>query len=175
MLRKWLKTIRLLVRVLFDYFLHTLVGRGGSILPGELFGLLSVVDRIFETAVLRVEQLTNDGEIVNKILRVENNHEKEYIVTVDKPVTGKFIQGMRQGVPILGTVTKKCRVFQTEEKVFKIILTQGLNRQIRRMCEYFGYRVTYLRRTRIMNLKLQKLRMGEWRELTEKEVKGLTK
>jgi len=117
--------------------------------------------------------LTNDGDIVNKILRVENNHEKEYIVTVDKPITGKFIKGMREGVPILDTVTKKCRVFQTEPKVFKIILTQGLNRQIRRMCEYFDYRVTYLRRVRIMDLKLQKLRMGEWRELTEAEVKGL--
>jgi len=117
--------------------------------------------------------LTNDGDIVNKILRVEHNHEKEYIVTVDKPITGKFIKGMREGVPILDTMTKKCRVHQIEAKVFKIILTQGLNRQIRRMCEYFDYRVTYLRRTRIMDLKLQKLRMGEWRELTEGEVKML--
>ena len=117
--------------------------------------------------------LTNDGDIVNQILRVENNHEKEYIVTVDKPVTTKFIQGMRNGVPILDTVTKKCRVFQTDDRVFKIILTQGLNRQIRRMCEYFGYRVTRLRRVRIMDLKLKKLRVGEWRELNDKEVEGL--
>ena len=98
--------------------------------------------------------LTNDGDIVNKILRARNNHEKEYIVTVDKPITPDFIYKMSNGIPILNTVTKKCFVKQTHKNQFRIILTQGLNRQIRRMCEYLNYRVNALQRVRIMNVKL---------------------
>lgn len=113
--------------------------------------------------------LTSDGDIVNKILRARNNHEKEYIVGVDKPVTADFIRKMGQGVPILDTVTRKCFVEQTGKFQFRIILTQGLNRQIRRMCEYFGYEVTRLKRVRIMNIHLD-TPVGKWRHLTEKEV-----
>ncbi|TCI85243.1 23S rRNA pseudouridine(2604) synthase RluF [Tenacibaculum sp. M341] len=114
--------------------------------------------------------LTNDGDIVNKILRAGNNHEKEYIVSVDKKITDRFITRMGNGIPILGTVTKKCKVAQINENTFKIILTQGLNRQIRRMCEYLGYNVTKLKRTRIMNVSLGNLKRGEWRELTDTEM-----
>ena len=114
--------------------------------------------------------LTNNGDIVNKILRAGNNHEKEYIVTVDKPITEEFILRMRNGIPILGTVTKKCKVEKVSDKVFKIILVQGLNRQIRRMCTYLGYEVTKLKRTRIMNITLGQLKTGEWRDLTKKEL-----
>ena len=113
--------------------------------------------------------LTSDGDIVNKILRARNNHEKEYIVTVNKPINDRFIQRMSNGIPILGTVTKKCHVAQLGKNKFKIILTQGLNRQIRRMCEYLDYRVTKLQRTRIMNVVLD-LPVGKWRDLTEKEI-----
>ena len=118
--------------------------------------------------------LTSDGDIVNKILRARNNHEKEYIVTVDKPITQEFISRMSKGVPILDTVTRKCYVEQLSKFVFKIILTQGLNRQIRRMCEYLGYEVTKLKRTRIMNIKLD-LPVGQWRDLTEKELVDISK
>ncbi len=114
--------------------------------------------------------LTNDGDIVNKILRAGNNHEKEYIVTVDKPITSEFIQNMSNGVPILETVTQKCLVEKKEEKVFKIILTQGLNRQIRRMCEALGYRVIKLKRVRIMNITLSGLASGKWRYFTPDEI-----
>lgn len=114
--------------------------------------------------------LTNDGDIVNKILRAENAHEKEYLVTVDKPITEKFIQSMSTGVPILGQVTKKCKVVQESTLVFRITLIQGLNRQIRRMCEYFGYEVRKLERVRIMNVSLTGIPLGEWRDLTEKEL-----
>ncbi|MCC4798316.1 23S rRNA pseudouridine(2604) synthase RluF [Enterovibrio norvegicus] len=114
--------------------------------------------------------LTSDGDIVNKILRAGNNHEKEYIVTVDKPITPKFVELMSNGIPILDTVTKPCFVERQSKFVFKIILTQGLNRQIRRMCEYLGFEVTKLKRIRIMNVKLGTLKLGEWRELTEKEM-----
>ncbi len=117
--------------------------------------------------------LTNDGDIVNQILRVENNHEKEYIVTVDQPVTEKFIERMSGGLPILGTMTRKCKVEKINTKVFRIILTQGLNRQIRRMCEYLDYRVVYLKRVRIMNIKLGELRVGRWRDLTKSELQEL--
>jgi len=117
--------------------------------------------------------LTNDGDIVNKILREENNHDKEYIVTVNRPIHQKFIQQMANGVPILGTVTKKCQVQQIGKKAFKIVLTQGLNRQIRRMCEHLGYKVRTLKRQRIMNINLGKLKVGQWRDLTAKEMKGL--
>lgn len=117
--------------------------------------------------------LTNDGDIVNKILRAGNNHEKEYIVSVKRNITANFIEKMGNGIPILGTVTKKCKVSQVNDNQFKIILTQGLNRQIRRMCEYLGYEVTKLQRTRIMNVELGELKSGKWRELTHKEMKQI--
>lgn len=117
--------------------------------------------------------LTNDGDIVNKILRAENNHDKEYIVSVDKLITPRFIEKMSNGVPILGQVTNKCIVQQIGKMRFKIILTQGLNRQIRRMCEYLDYRVVSLKRVRIMNIELGNLKPGIWRDLTEKEFKTL--
>lgn len=119
--------------------------------------------------------LTNDGDIVNKILRVENNHEKEYIVTVDKPITKVFIQKMSNGIPILGTVTKKCKVEKLGKFKFKIVLTQGLNRQIRRMCEHLNYNVITLKRIRIMNIQLDNLKVGKWRNLTNHELKKLRK
>lgn len=119
--------------------------------------------------------LTNDGDIVNKILRAGNNHEKEYLVTVDKNITDKFLKNMRNGVPILGTVTKKCKVEKVSTNVFKIILVQGLNRQIRRMCSHLGYEVTKLKRVRIMNVNLGDLKSGDWRELTSEEMKEINK
>ncbi len=117
--------------------------------------------------------LTNDGDIVNKILRTENNHQKEYIVSVNKPITDDFVYRMRKGVPILGTMTKECYVKRLNDKKFKIILTQGLNRQIRRMCEYFDYKVVTLKRVRIMNIKLADLKVGKWRDLTKEELRVL--
>lgn len=114
--------------------------------------------------------LTNDGDIVNKILRAGNNHDKEYVVSVDKPITPQFIRKMGDGIPILGTVTKKCQVVQLNEYTFRIVLTQGLNRQIRRMCEFLGYKVSKLKRTRIMNVSLGNLPTGHWRDLTSKEL-----
>ena len=117
--------------------------------------------------------LTNDGDIVNKILRARNNHEKEYVVTVDKPITKEFIQKMKNGIPILDTVTKKCEVEQMNKFKFKIILTQGLNRQIRRMCEFLDYRVLKLKRIRIMGIKLGDMRTGEWRDLSKEELDGI--
>lgn len=113
--------------------------------------------------------LTNDGDIVNKILRARNRHEKEYVVTVNKPITKDFVAKMSQGVPILDTVTRPCEVKQTHKKTFKIILTQGLNRQIRRMCEYLDYRVVTLKRTRIMNVHLD-IDEGSYRHLTKAEL-----
>jgi 23S rRNA pseudouridine2604 synthase len=113
--------------------------------------------------------LTNDGDIVNKILRAKNNHEKEYIVEVNKPITDDFTKMMSNGVPVLDTVTNKCFVKKTGKKTFRIVLTQGLNRQIRRMCEYFGYKVTYLQRIRIMNISLD-IPVGEYRDFTAKEL-----
>ena len=118
--------------------------------------------------------LTNDGDIVNKILRARNNHEKEYLVTVNKPINKNFIHKMSNGVPILDTVTRKCYVEQVGKNKFKIILTQGLNRQIRRMCEYLDYRVIKLKRTRIMNVSLD-IPVGKWRNLTENEVKEINR
>jgi len=117
--------------------------------------------------------LTNNGDLVNKILRAGNNHEKDYYVTVDKPITDEFIEGMSKGVPILGQVTKKCKIVQESTYVYRITLVQGLNRQIRRMSEYFGYEVTKLERSRIMNVSLKGLPVGEWRDLEEEELKGL--
>jgi 23S rRNA pseudouridine2604 synthase len=119
--------------------------------------------------------LTNHGDLVNKILRAGNDHEKEYLVTVDKPVTDDFIRGMGAGVPILGTVTKKCKVKKEAPFVFRITLVQGLNRQIRRMCEHFGFEVTKLERTRIMNVSLTGIPLGEWRDLTDDELIDLFK
>ncbi|GLX78013.1 pseudouridine synthase [Thalassotalea insulae] len=114
--------------------------------------------------------LTSDGDIVNKILRAENAHDKEYIVTVDKPISERFIERMSRGVPILGTITKPCIVNAQSKFVFRIILTQGLNRQIRRMCEYLGYEVKKLKRSRIMNVELGSLKLGHWRNLTTEEM-----
>ena len=119
--------------------------------------------------------LTNDGDIVNKILRAGNNHEKEYLVTVDKPISPDFIKSMGSGVPILDTVTQDCFVLQESKFVFRIILTQGLNRQIRRMCEYLGYEVKKLVRVRIMNITLGGLPTGKWRNLTAQELQELNK
>ena len=116
--------------------------------------------------------MTNDGDIVNKILRARNNHEKEYIVTVNRPITDRFIERMANGVPILDTITRKCKVEQVSRNVFKIILTQGLNRQIRRMCESLDYEVTTLKRTRIININLD-IPVGRFRELTNLEIKEL--
>lgn len=119
--------------------------------------------------------LTNHGDLVNKILRAGNDHEKEYLVTIDKPVTDEFVRGLGAGVPILGTVTKKCKVRKEAPFVFRITLVQGLNRQIRRMCEHFGYEVMKLERTRIMNIGLSGLPLGEWRDLTDDELVALFK
>ena len=121
--------------------------------------------------------MTNDGDIVNKILRAGNSHEKEYIVTVDRPVTDEFIRRMSNGIPLheLETTTKKCKVERISRFVFKIILIQGLNRQIRRMCEYLEFEVVALKRIRLMNIWLGDLPVGEWRDLTSEELKGLQK
>ncbi len=115
--------------------------------------------------------LTNNGDIVNKILRAGNKHEKEYVVTVNKPLTPSMISAMANGVPIMGVTTKKCKIVQESENTFRIILIQGLNRQIRRMCEHFGYDVIKLERVRIMNIDLKGLPLGDWRDLTESELK----
>ncbi|PAJ76127.1 23S rRNA pseudouridine synthase F [Pseudoalteromonas sp. NBT06-2] len=117
--------------------------------------------------------LTNEGDIVNKILRAGNNHDKEYVVKVDKPLNNTFVQKMSNGIPILGTVTKKCTVKKIDKDSFSMILTQGLNRQIRRMCEYLGYEVITLQRTRIMNVTLKGLAVGKWRYLTESEMQQI--
>jgi 23S rRNA pseudouridine2604 synthase len=117
--------------------------------------------------------LTNDGDIVNKILRVKNAHDKEYIVTVDKPIDKEFIRRMAGGLPILDRVTKRCEVEKLGKQKFRIVLTQGLNRQIRRMCEYLGYEVLTLKRLRIMNVRLDDLPVGEWRELRDTELEVL--
>ncbi len=115
--------------------------------------------------------LTNNGDMVNKILRAGNKHEKEYVVTVNKPLTDAVIEGMANGVPMLGVTTKKCKVTKESANTFRIILVQGLNRQVRRMCEHFGYEVTKLERVRIMNISLKGLPLGDWRDLTESEMK----
>ena len=116
--------------------------------------------------------LTSDGDIVNKILRARNNHEKEYLVRVNKPISPEFLQKMANGIPILGTMTNKCEIEQIDALQFRIVLTQGLNRQIRRMCEYCGYEVKKLKRIRIMNIKLD-LPIGQWRDLTDAEMSQL--
>ena len=135
--------------------------------PSRIFPI-GRLDKMSEGLIL----LTNDGDIVNKILRARNNHEKEYVVTVNKPVTDEFIEKMGSGVPILDTVTKKCFVKQIHKNQFRIILTQGLNRQIRRMCEHLDYRVVKLKRIRIMNIELD-TKVGRYRDLTKKELNAL--
>lgn len=117
--------------------------------------------------------MTNNGDIINKMMRAGNQHEKEYKVTVNKPVTKEFIEKMAEGVPILDTVTRKCKVEMLGKYKFRIILTQGLNRQIRRMCEYLGYKVTRLERIRVMNITLGELKPGEYRKVTEAEIQKL--
>jgi 23S rRNA pseudouridine2604 synthase len=119
--------------------------------------------------------LTSDGDIVNKILRADNKHEKEYQVTVNKPITEQFIKSMSSGVPVLGVMTRRCFVKMETPFIFRIILIQGLNRQIRRMCEHFGYQVTKLERIRIMNISLKGIPLGEWREFTPEELSGVRK
>src|SRR5690554_1076417 len=146
--------------------------------PDNIIDFMNYPERIFPIGRLDKPSeglilLTNDGDIVNKILRAGNNHEKEYIVTVDRPVTEQFIFRMSTGVPILDTVTKKCKVEKISRFVFRIVLVQGLNRQIRRMCEYLGYEVTALKRIRIMNVDLENLPVGKWRDLTPNELKEI--
>ena len=141
---------------------------------GNIVDLVNHPLRIFNIGRLDKESdglilLTNDGDIVNEILRAENKHEKEYIVSVDKPITPEFLKHMAEGVKILDTKTLPCEVEQLSKFDFKIILTQGLNRQIRRMCEALGYEVYRLQRTRIMNIELGKLPVGQWRDLSKKE------
>ena len=147
-------------------------------IEGNIIDFIGHAERIFPIGRLDKDSeglilLTNHGDIVNVILRSENNHEKEYIVTVDKPVTETFLAGMARGVNILGDRTKPCRVSRVDNCVFRIILTQGLNRQIRRMCEVFGYQVRRLQRIRIMNIKLGNLKVGQWRDLSDAELRGL--
>ncbi len=148
--------------------------------PDNIVDFINYGTRIFPIGRLDKDSeglilLTNNGEIVNKILRAGNEHEKEYIVSVNKPITEEFLRGMAGGVPILDTVTKPCRIEQLDNKTFKIILTQGLNRQIRRMCEYFGYRVCLLNRVRVMNISLGRLKPGTYRNLTENELSELNR
>lgn len=145
---------------------------------GNIVDFVNHKERIFPIGRLDKDSeglifLTNDGDIVNRILRAENNHEKEYIVTVNKKITDSFLQGMASGVRILGTKTKPCKVTEIDDRVFKIILTQGLNRQIRRMCHAFDYKVVKLKRIRIMNVRLGKLKTGEWRNLSSEEFREL--
>lgn len=146
--------------------------------PTNIIDYIGHEERIFPIGRLDKDSdglilLTNNGDIVNDILRAANHHEKEYLVTVDKPVTPEFVAGMAGGVPILGTLTRKCRVQKVDRNTFRIILTQGLNRQIRRMCEHFGYEVTRLQRVRIMNIRLGGLKQGHWRNLRDDELEGL--
>ncbi|WP_409252369.1 23S rRNA pseudouridine(2604) synthase RluF [Bacillus sp. SCS-153A] len=145
---------------------------------GNIVDLVNHPLRIFNIGRLDKDSdglilLTNDGDIVNEILRAENQHEKEYIVSVDKPITPEFLKQMAEGVKILGTKTLPCEVEQLSKFDFKIILTQGLNRQIRRMCEALGYEVFRLQRVRIMNIHLGNLPVGQWRDLTKKEKQQL--
>lgn len=144
---------------------------------GNIVDYINYPERIFPVGRLDKDSegliiMTNDGDIVNKILRARNNHEKEYIVTVNKPITDRFLTRMGNGVPILDTITKKCRVEPISQYSFRIFLTQGLNRQIRRMCEYFDYTVVALKRIRIMNLSLD-VALGKYREITKEEMNTL--
>jgi 23S rRNA pseudouridine2604 synthase len=144
-------------------------------IEGNIIDYIGHEERIFPIGRLDKDSeglilLTNNGDIVNQILRAENSHAKEYIVTVNRLVTPHFLQGMAAGVPILDTVTQPCEVNRISDYVFRIVLTQGLNRQIRRMCAHFEYQVRRLQRIRIMNITLENLRMGSWRELSEAEL-----
>jgi 23S rRNA pseudouridine2604 synthase len=146
--------------------------------PGNIIDFVGYPERIFPIGRLDKDSeglilLTNDGDIVNTVLRAEHEHEKEYVVSVDRPLTGAFLAGMAAGVPILDTVTNPCRITQVGRNTFRIVLTQGLNRQIRRMCEHFGYTVRSLRRVRIMHVHLGELPVGRWRALTAAELGGL--
>jgi len=146
--------------------------------PDNIIEYIGYKERIFPIGRLDKDSsglilLTNDGDIVNKILRAGNRHEKEYIVEVNKKITPEFLKAMSDGVPILDTVTLPCRITRTNEREFHIILTQGLNRQIRRMCEALGFRVLSLKRIRIMNINLSRLKEGSYRRLTVKELEGL--
>jgi 23S rRNA pseudouridine2604 synthase len=146
--------------------------------PGNIVDFVGYPERIFPIGRLDKDSeglilLTNDGDIVNTVLRAEHEHEKEYVVAVDRPLTGAFLAGMAAGVPILDTVTNPCRITQVGRNTFRIVLTQGLNRQIRRMCEHFGYTVRSLRRVRIMHVHLGDLPVGRWRPLTAAELGGL--
>ena len=148
--------------------------------PGNIVDFVGHPERIYPIGRLDKDSeglilLTNDGDIVNTVLRAENEHEKEYVVAVDRPLTPEFLAGMARGVPVLGTVTNPCRVTQVGRNTFRIVLTQGLNRQIRRMCEHFGYTVRRLQRVRIMHLRLGDLPLGRWRDLTPVEIRGLVK
>ncbi|MGV2886745.1 pseudouridine synthase [Paenibacillus taichungensis] len=145
---------------------------------GNIIQYVNYPSRIF--AIGRLDKaseglifLTNDGDIVNKMMRSEHNHDKEYVVTVDKPVTDEFVREMSQGVEIMNVVTKPCEVYKHSENVFRIILTQGLNLQIRRMCKALGYRVLKLERIRIMNVTLDGLERGQWRHLEKQELEKL--
>ncbi len=145
---------------------------------GNIIGYINYPERIFPIGRLDKPSeglifLTNDGDIVNKILRAKNNHEKEYIVTVDKKITASFLKKMRNGIPILDTITDKCTVEKINDYTFKIILTQGLNRQIRRMCDYLGYEVQKLKRVRIMNISIDNIKPGKYRAFTKKELQKL--
>jgi 23S rRNA pseudouridine2604 synthase len=145
---------------------------------GNIISYMKYPERIFPIGRLDKPSeglifMTNDGDIVNKILRSKNQHEKEYVVQVDKKLTRSFLDRMERGVPILDTITKKCKLEKINETTFRIILTQGLNRQIRRMCTYLGYEVKALKRIRIMNIKLGNLRSGEYRFFTNKELQEI--
>ena len=146
--------------------------------PSNIIDYIGYPERIFPIGRLDKNSsglilLTNDGSIVNTLLRAENNHEKEYQVTVDRPYDDKFINEMQSGVPVLGQITLPCKINRVSARVFRIILHQGLNRQIRRMCEYEGYKVVKLRRIRFMNINLGTLGTGQWRYLTAKEINEL--
>ena len=145
---------------------------------GNIVDFVNHTERVFPIGRLDKDSeglilLTNDGDIVNEVLRAEHNHEKEYVVTVDKPVTPDFVEKMSGGVRIGDQTTKPCKVFALGPKTFRIVLTQGLNRQIRRMCEAFGYTVEQLRRVRIMHIKLGELPLGRWRQLSHTEIAPL--
>lgn len=145
---------------------------------GNIVDYIGHQERIFPIGRLDKDSeglilLTSNGDIVNEILRSENNHEKEYVVAVDQWVTDDFLRGMAGGVPILDTVTQACRVWRTAPRTFHIVLTQGLNRQIRRMCEHYGYAVQRLQRIRIINVELGSLKTGQWRNLTPAELQAL--
>ena len=145
---------------------------------GNIIDFIDHPQRIFPVGRLDKDSdglilLTSNGDIVNEILRSENNHEKEYLVSVDRPITADFLAGMASGVPILDTRTKPCKVTGVGRRQFRIVLTQGMNRQIRRMCEVFGYQVQRLQRVRIVNIRLGNLKLGQWRNLSPDELRTL--